>query len=402
MAVGLGLAAGLVASAALAADTIKIGAPFNVTGGLSSLDAPALNGAKLKLKEINDAGGINGKQLELVIYDTKTDPTVIASVASQLVSEKVPVAIGFTDSDSVLALGPIFQQAGIPFVTPGATSPKLPDQIGDMIFLACFGDNVQAAAGADFVKDKLAGKNVYLLRDNAAEYTVLLAKYFQEALEHDGGKIIGNDDYKTGDKTFTAQITKIKASGTKPDVVYVSAMPDEIGLIVKQMRQAGIMPPIVGGDGYDTPLLLQVGGKAANDVYFSTHAYMALEFDARHPEILQGLQGRLWHRPGERLRRARLRHARPRRRRDQAGRLGGPEGGARRDRRHQRLSRHHRHHHLPARRARAGEERVDDRRQGRQALSRRRSHPELDRRALGTQASRRSRRRPSFPRMRGP
>ena len=80
-------------------DTIKIGAPFNVTGGLSSLDAPALNGAKLKLKEINDAGGINGKQLELVIYDTKTDPTVIASVASQLISEKVPVAIGFTDSD---------------------------------------------------------------------------------------------------------------------------------------------------------------------------------------------------------------------------------------------------------------------------------------------------------------
>jgi branched-chain amino acid transport system substrate-binding protein len=277
LAVGLGFAAGLVASAALAADTIKIGAPFNVTGGLSSLDAPALNGAKLKLKEINDAGGINGKQLELVVYDTKTDPTVIASVASQLVSEKVPVAIGFTDSDSVLALGPIFQQAGIPFVTPGATSPKLPDQIGDMIFLACFGDNVQAAAGADFVKDKLSGKNVYLLRDNAAEYTVLLAKYFEEAFTHAGGQIIGKDDYKTGDKTFTAQITKIKASAQKPDVVYVSAMPDEIGLIVKQMRQAGVTQPIVGGDGYDTPLLVQVGGKAADDVYFSTHAYMATD-----------------------------------------------------------------------------------------------------------------------------
>ena len=142
---------------------------------------------------------------------------MIASVASQLVNQdKVPVAIGFTDSDSVLALGPIFQQAGIPFVTPGATSPKLPDQIGDMIFLACFGDNVQAAAGADFVKDKLNGKNVYLLRDNAAEYTTLLAKYFKEAFEHDGGKIIGKDDYKTGDKTFTAQITKLKASARSP------------------------------------------------------------------------------------------------------------------------------------------------------------------------------------------
>jgi len=140
------------AAPASAADTIKIGAPFNVTGSLSSTDAPALNGAKLKAKEINDAGGIAGKKLELVVYDTKSDPTVVASVASQLVNQdKVPVALGFTDSDSALALGPIFQQAGIPFLTPGATSPKLPEQVGNDMLLACFGDNVQAAAGADFV-----------------------------------------------------------------------------------------------------------------------------------------------------------------------------------------------------------------------------------------------------------
>jgi branched-chain amino acid transport system substrate-binding protein len=277
-AAGVALLAGLSAPGALAADTIKIGAPFNVTGGLSSLDAPALNGAKLKAKEINDAGGINGKQIELVVYDTKTDPTVIASTASQLINQdKVPVALGFTDSDSVLALGPIFQQAGVPFVTPGATSPKLPDQIGEFIFLACFGDNVQAAAGADFVKSKLNGANVYLLRDNSAEYTTLLAKYFDEAFTHNGGQIIGRDDYKSGDKSFTAQITKMKASAQKPDVVYVSAMPDDIGLIVKQMRQAGVTQPIVGGDGYDTPLLVQVGGEASNDVYFTTHAYMATD-----------------------------------------------------------------------------------------------------------------------------
>ncbi len=278
-ATGLVLTAGLIAAnAASAADTIKIGAPFNVTGALSSLDAPALNGAKLKAKEINDAGGIDGKQIELVIYDTKTDPTVIAATSSQLINQDhVPVAMGFTDSDSVLAAGPIFQQAGIPFVTPGATSPKLPEQIGDDIFLACFGDNVQAAAGADFVKAKLNGSNVFLLRDNSTEYTTLLAKYFDEAFTHDGGKIIGRDDYKSGDTSFTAQITKLKAMSMKPDVVYVSAMPDDIGLVVKQMRQAGVMEPIVGGDGYDTPLLLSVGGAAANNVYYSTHAFMSDE-----------------------------------------------------------------------------------------------------------------------------
>ena len=276
LAAGFGLMT--AGSAGALADSIKIGAPFNVTGALSSLDAPALNGAKLKAKEINDAGGIDGNQIELVVYDTKTDPTVIASVASQLLnSDKVPVAMGFTDSDSALALGPIFQQAGVPFVTPGATSPKLPDQVGTDMFLACFGDNVQAASGAEFVLGKLNGKKVYLLRDNSAEYTTLLAKYFDEAFTKGGGTIVARDDYKSGDKSFTAQITKLKALSDKPEVLYVAAMPDDIGLVVKQMRQAGVTQPIVGGDGYDTPLLIQVGGAASNDVYYSTHAYMATD-----------------------------------------------------------------------------------------------------------------------------
>jgi branched-chain amino acid transport system substrate-binding protein len=277
VAAGLAIASGSFASPPAAADDIiKIGAPFNVTGALSSVDSPALNGAKLKAKEINDAGGVLGKKIELVIYDTKTDPTVIASTASQLINQdKVPVALAFTDSDAVLALGPIFQTAGVPVVTPGATSPKLPEQVGSDMFLACFGDNVQAAAGAEFVLGKLGAKTVYLLRDNTTEYTTLLAKYFREAYEHGGGKIVGTDDYKHGDTSYTAQITKLKALPAKPDVIYVSAQPEDIGVVVKQMRQAGLTQPIVGGDGYDTPLLLSVGGKAANNVYFSTHAFMA-------------------------------------------------------------------------------------------------------------------------------
>ena len=261
---------------AAAEDTIKIGASFSVTGGQSSIDSPALNGAKLKAEEINAAGGVLGKKIELVIYDTKTDPTVIASSASQLINQdKVVAGVGLDDSDAVLALGPIFQAAGVPFVTPGATSPKLPDQVGSTMFLACFGDNVQAAAGAEFVLNTLNGKSVYLLRDNATEYTTLLAKFFQEAYEHAGGKIVLADDYKHGDTSFTAQITKLKALAEKPDVLYVAAQPDDIGVVVKQIRQAGLEQPIVGGDGYDTPLLLSVGGKAANNVYFTTHAFMA-------------------------------------------------------------------------------------------------------------------------------
>ena len=126
------------------------------------------------------------------------------------------------------------------------------------------------------------------------------------------------DDYKTGDKTFTAQITKLKASSPMPDVLYVSAMPDEIGLIVKQMRQAGVTQPIVGGDGYDTPLLV-AGRRRGVERRLLHHARLhGGGFHAGDPEVLQGLPGRLRHASGKRLRRARLRHARPDRRRDQA------------------------------------------------------------------------------------
>lgn len=274
---GLGAAAAalLISRTAGAADPIKIGYPANLTGIQASLDGPMLNGAKLAASEINEAGGVLGRPIELVVYDSKSDATTISTVASQLIdSDKVVGIIGFADSDSVLAIGPQVQTAKIPFITPGATSPKLPSQIGDDIFLAAFGDNVQAAVGAEFALNKLKAKTCYLLTDIGAEYTTLLSDYFVSAFEHGGGKILERDTYKTGDKTFTAQIAKLKAMPEKPDFIFSSSLAEEIGLILKQLRQAGITLPVVGGDGYDSPLLIEVGGEAANDTYFTTHAFV--------------------------------------------------------------------------------------------------------------------------------
>ena len=276
-AIGLGLGAAFAFSTvgAYAADPIKIGFPANVTGVQASLDGPMLNGAKLAVAEINAAGGVLGSPLELVTYDSKSDATVISTVASQLIdSDKVVGIIGFADSDSVLSIGPQVEKAQIPFITPGATSPKLPSQLGNQVFLAAFGDNVQAAVGAEFALNKLNAKTGYLLTDIGSEYTTLLADYFVVAYEHGGGKLLGKDTYKIGDKNFTAQIAKIKALPEQPAFIYASSNAEEIGLILKQLRQAGITLPVVGGDGYDTPLLLEVGGAAANDAYFTTHAFM--------------------------------------------------------------------------------------------------------------------------------
>ena len=142
-----------------------------------------------------------------------------------------------------------------------------------------------------------------------------------------------------------------------PDVLYVSAMPDEIGLIVKQMRQAGVTQPIVGGDGYDTPLLIEVGGEASNDVYFTTHAYMAEDSTPAIQKFYKDYQAAYGTPPENAFAALGYDTLGLDRRRHQARRLGGPEGDPRRDRRHQRLCRRHRHDHLPAGRPRAGEDR---------------------------------------------
>lgn len=255
-------------------NTIKIGGGFALTGDESSLDLPAANGAKLAVKEINTAGGVLGKQLELVTHDTQYKMDVTAQVCKQFVEQdKVIAVVGFTDTDSVLACGPIIQKAGLPFITAGATSPKIPSQVGDKMFLAPFGDNVQAAAGAEFAAQKF-GKNAYLLWDKGVEYTTLLADYFKKRFTDSdlGGKIVLEDSYDDKATDFSAQITKIKALPTQPDFYYVAAMPYNVGTVVKQMRDAGLTGPIVGGDGYDDPSWVAAVGSASNNVFFSTHA----------------------------------------------------------------------------------------------------------------------------------
>jgi branched-chain amino acid transport system substrate-binding protein len=254
---------------------IKIGVIYNVTGTQASLDVPSNNGAKLAAKEINAAGGVMGRQIQIVFYDGKSDATVIGNAATQLAdTDKVVAMMGFSDSDMTLAAAPIAAKAGIVFVTSGGTSPKLPDQVPDYLFLACFGDNVQAAAGAEYAYNTLKYKSVYLLTDQGMEYTKQLSKYFKERFTELGGTAILEDSYQGGDKDFSAQITRLKGTSTQPDFLYIAAGPDDIGTIVKQFRDSGIDKTIMGGDGYDTPLLIKIPGTGATNVYFTTHSLM--------------------------------------------------------------------------------------------------------------------------------
>jgi branched-chain amino acid transport system substrate-binding protein len=255
------------------ADTINVGALFNLTGGQASLDDPSYKGFKLAADQINANGGINGKMINVVSYDGKTEQTTVANNAKKMIDvDKCVVVAGLSDSNYALAAGNICQERGVPFITSGATLPTLPDQVGDFAFLAPFGDDNQAYACADYAIKDLDLKKCYLLIDQSMEFTKTLAHFFQERYIENGGEIVLTDNYMNKDPDFSAQIDRFLADTKGAEIVFISGVPDDAGVVVKQFRDKGVDLPIISGDGFDTPLLIEIAGEAANDTYVGTHA----------------------------------------------------------------------------------------------------------------------------------
>jgi branched-chain amino acid transport system substrate-binding protein len=254
---------------------IKVGAIYNLTGAQASLDGPSLNGFNLAAKQINAAGGVLGKKIQVVSLDGKTDQATATNAALKLVNvDKVVIIAGFSDSNYALAAGPIAQKAKIPFITSGATLPTLPELVGDYFFMTPFGDDAQAYVGAEFAVKELKAKTAYVLKDIAMDFTMNLATFFETRFKKINGNsaVLLEDTFKTGDQDFSAQVNRLKAMPKKPGILFISSGPSECGIIVKQIRAAGINTPIISGDGFDTPLLTELGGKGANiATYFATH-----------------------------------------------------------------------------------------------------------------------------------
>ena len=254
---------------------IQIGVIHNLTGTFGSVGGPSLAGARLAVKQLNERGGLLGRPVELRARDGHSDPAIIAEATRQLVRTPGLTAItGLNDTAMALAVAPIAEKARMVFLTSGATSPLVPLQFPRYYFMACFGDNTQAAAGAEYAYGTLGAKTAWLLLDDTTDFTLLLARYFRERYTELGGHIVGQDTYAGGTADFSAQIARILALPMPPDMLYVSSVPDDIGRLIKQLRAAGLHQPIVGGDGYDTPLLLEVAGAAADNTYFTTHAFL--------------------------------------------------------------------------------------------------------------------------------
>jgi branched-chain amino acid transport system substrate-binding protein len=274
LAAAIGLSA--LAGTALAADPLKMGAIYSVTGSYAVIEDPALKAAKLAVKEINEKGGIKGRQIELIHYDGKSTLADIANAAQRLVHEdKVTAIIGVADSGFYLASAPIAQDAGIPYLDTGGTVPNLPEQVGEFGHMMPFGDDYQAYVAAEFATKDLGAKTAFLLRDADSDYTRAIATFFKEGFEKRGGKIVDESSYHTGDTDYSAHVTKIRSLNPQPDMIYAAMNPGDDATFVRQAREAGITLPIVGGDAFDNPdLVKNAGAKNTENVYFTTHMAM--------------------------------------------------------------------------------------------------------------------------------
>ncbi len=253
----------------LNSNEIRIGEFGSLTGAQATFGISTDNGIKLAVEEINAAGGINGKTLRITAYDDQGKPEQAAVVVTKLITQdRVQVVLGEVASSLSLAAAPICQQNKTPMISPSSTNPKV-TQVGDFVFRVCFIDPFQGQVMADFAMGHLKAKTAAILRDQKSDYSMGLADFFIKRFQEKGGTIVSDQSYVAGDIDFKSQLTRIR--GQKPDVIFVPGYYTEVGLIAKQARELGVKVALLGGDGWDSAKLYEIGGLALNGCYFSNH-----------------------------------------------------------------------------------------------------------------------------------
>ena len=251
--------------------TIKIGEYGSLTGSTATFGQSTKMGVELAIDEINAAGGVKGRKLEVLVEDDQGKPEEAANVVTKLINQdKVVAVIGEVASSRTLAAAPIAQQAGVPMITPSSTNETV-TLTGDYIFRVCFNDPFQGEVCAKFAHDNLNAKRAAILKDIRNDYSVGLAKSFTDTFTALGGTISTEVAYSEGDKDFRGQLTQVKAS--KPDIIFVPGYYTEAGLIAQQAKEQGITQPLLGGDGWESPKLLEIGGAALEGSYYCNHYF---------------------------------------------------------------------------------------------------------------------------------
>jgi branched-chain amino acid transport system substrate-binding protein len=253
-------------------DVIKIGAIGPLSGAASTYGISVKEGAQLLEKEVNDAGGINGKKIQFVFEDDQADPNSSMQAFNKLVDdEKVCAILGPVTSGATLAVAPNATSRQIPMITPTGTEPTITKVGGEYMFRGCFVDSFQGEVLAKYSNETLKSKTAAVLYNSGSDYSKGIADSFKAKFEAAGGTVGEFLTYNDKDTDFKAQLTKIKS--LNPDVIVLPDYYNVVGLIAKQARGMGIQSQFLGGDGWESEELTKIGQDAVNGALYINHYY---------------------------------------------------------------------------------------------------------------------------------
>ncbi len=272
----------IVAPTALAQDEepLMVGAVFNASGWMAAYDQPPYQGAQIAIAELNEAGGILGRQIELVVLDGETDPATVGTAAQQLIDQGAEIIITPSDFDIGGPASTAAQEAGLVGISPGASSPLFGSlALGDKQFTVAAWTNYGSAGAAEWAVKTQEWMSAYVITDTSIDYSASQGDYFISAFEAYGGEVVGEDTFVQGSGAdFSGQLQRLQDLEAEPDMIFIASYVPDVGALIREIRALGIETPIVGGDAYDTTELYEVlGEEFGNDVYFSTHSWMGEE-----------------------------------------------------------------------------------------------------------------------------
>lgn len=250
-------------------DEIRIGEYGSLTGDKATFGQSTNRGIAMAVEEANAEAGVNGIPIRVITEDDQGRPEEAATAVNKLVvQDQVVAVLGEVASSNSLAGAPTCQENKVPMITPASTNPSV-TAVGDYIFRVCFIDPFQGTVMARFAYQSLGLRRVAVLRDAKSDYSVGLARFFVEEYNRLGGEIVGDESYQQGDVDFKAPLTALVSRN--PEGIFVPGYYTEVGLIARQARELGYKGPLLGGDGWDSPKLTEIGGEFIEGAYFSNH-----------------------------------------------------------------------------------------------------------------------------------
>lgn len=254
-------------------DEIVLGFALSQSGDMAPFDLEPGEAAMLRVNELNEAGGIGGREIRTISRDVQSNPETVGSATTELLAEDVDALILPCDLDLAAPGATAAQAAEVPAVSICAGAPQMADRstFGDYVFTANVGSDVEAATGATWAAEQ-GWDTAYVLQDESIEYTQQLGSYFTPTFEELGGEVIGTGAFPGGDDVnIASQVQDIANLDESPDVIYMASWSTGGATAIRQIREGGVDLPIVGAFALDGELLLDVVGNAS-DIYYTAIA----------------------------------------------------------------------------------------------------------------------------------